>query len=209
MFDVIRSTVGAFTRLRIGPWHALGDVLLVGEGNLSFSQSLLRLPSAQVMRMTATTFEKERDLNDETMNNARDLKQRGVLVLHDVDATKLEKNLMPYQYDTIIFQFPNVGSRDTKYGRNPNHVLIRSFLRSAAHYLKPSGNIIISAVDSPHYEGAFGFEKAADFAGYDVVETYPFDPSMLPGYSHTNTNDDESALDGHDRFITLVFKIKE
>ncbi len=209
MFDVIRSTVSAFTQMRLAPWQALGDTLLVGEGNLSFAKALLRLPATAITHMTATTYEKGRDVSDETSFNAYELKRLGALVLHDVDATKLNKSLRPHEYDTVIFQFPNVGSRDAKYGRNPNHVLIRNFLRSAKEYLAPSGKVIISAVDNPHSDGAFNFEDAAVFANYKVSATYPFDPSMFPGYSHINTNDDESALDGHSRFITWVFETKQ
>lgn len=109
--------------------------------------------------------------------------------MHGVDATHLEKSLRPQEFDTIVFQFPNVGSREAKYGHNPNHVLIRHFLRSAVHYLAPSGKILVSAVDSPHYQGTFQFDEAAAFAGYAAPEAYPFDPARFSGYSHTNTND--------------------
>ncbi len=208
MFDVIRSTVGAFTQMRLGPWQALGDTLLVGEGNLSFAKALLRLPATGIAHITATTYETVRNLNNEATLNAHELKRLGAIVLHDVDATKLDKSLRPHEYDTIVFQFPNVGRRNPKYGRNPNHVLIRNFLRSAREYLASSGRVIISVVDNPHYDGAFNFEEAAAFVDYKVSATYPFDPSIFPGYSHINTNDDESALDGHSRFISWVFEKK-
>jgi hypothetical protein len=208
MFDTIRSTVEAFTKMRIGPWCALGDVLLVGEGNLSFAGSLLRLPQAGVTHMTATVFEKNKDLSEETINNAQAIKRCGGEILSAVDATKLEQALKPYAFDTIIFQFPNVGSRDAKHGHNPNHVMIRKFLRSAAGYLKPDGKVMITAVDTPHYQDTFQFDDAAAFAGYETSESYPFDPSLFPGYSHTNTNDDDSALDEHNRFATWVFRLK-
>ncbi len=70
MFDVIRYTVNAFSQIRLDPWQGLGDTLLVGEGNLSFAKSLLRQPAAQVSHMTATTYEKEKDLSDEARQNA-------------------------------------------------------------------------------------------------------------------------------------------
>ncbi len=119
MFDTIRSTVDAFTQIRTGPWQGLGDTLLVCEGNMSFAKSLLALPTAQITHITATTFEKEKDLSDETIENANLLKRVGAFIIHDVDATKLEASFKPHQFDTIIFQFPNVGSRDTKHGHNP------------------------------------------------------------------------------------------
>jgi hypothetical protein len=86
--------------------------------------------------------------------------------------------------------------------------MIRKFLRSAEKFLKPDGKILITAVDNPHYQGVFRFEDAAKFAGYKIIETWPFDPSLFSGYAHTNTNDEGSALDGHSRFVTHVFRLK-
>lgn len=208
MFDVIRATVGAFSQIRLGPWQELGDTLLVGEVNLSFAQSLLRKPAAHIIRMTATTYESEKGLSQETRQNAESLRHHGVFVMHDVDATHLEQNLKPHKFDTIIFQFPNVGSREAIYGRNPNFIMIRKFLRSAVPYLAPAGRILISVVDNSHYQGVFQFDEAAAFAGYEQPEAYPFDPSLFSGYSHTNTNDDDSALNDHSRFTTWVFRLK-
>jgi 25S rRNA (uracil2634-N3)-methyltransferase len=208
MFDVIRATVSAFSQLRLGPWQGLGDILLLGEGNLSFAKSLLSQPSPHINHMVATTYEYEKDLSNEARQNAAFLRNHGALVMYSVDATNLEQSLRPYKFDTIIFQFPNVGSREAIYGRNPNFIMIRKFLRSAAPYLAPSGRVLISTVDNPHYQGAFQFDEAAAFAGYAAPEVYPFDPSLFPGYSHTNTNDDESALDDHNHFATWVFRLK-
>lgn len=208
MFDTIRSTVGAFTQIRMGAWHGLGDVLLVGEGNLSFAKTLMTLPQTGETRVTATVFEKERNISDETAKNAQSILHKGGEVLYGVDAIRLDKSIARQKFDTIIFQFPNVGSRESKHGHTSNHVMIRRFLRSAALYLDEGGKVFITAVDSPHYAGAFKLNEAAAFAGYETPQCYPFDPSMFPGYSHTNTNDDESAIDDHKRFITWVFRLK-
>lgn len=159
--------------------------------------------------MLATTFENTRDLSDEARQNSHILKCNRASVLHNVDATKLEQILKPQKFDTIIFQFPNVGSRNPKHGHNPNHVMIRKFLRSAVEYLEPNGQVMISAVDNPHYEGLFKFEEAAKFAGYETPINYPFDLSMFSGYSHVNTKDEDSALDDHHKLVTRVFKVKE
>lgn len=208
MFDVIGQTAKAFSQIRLGPWQNLGDTLFIGEGNLSFAKSLLSHPTAQITHMTATTYEKERNLSNDAKRNASFLQQYRALVMHGVDATHLDKSLRPHEFDTIIFQFPNVGSREAKYGQNPNHIMIRKFLRSAEKFLKSDGKILITAVDNPHYQGVFRFEDAAEFAGYKIIETWPFDPSLFSGYAHTNTNDEDSALGGHRRFVTHVFRIK-
>jgi len=208
MFDLIGDTVKAFTHIRLGPYQNLGNTLLVGEGNLSFAKSLLSFPATRITSITATTFETERQLSNETKINALWLKQTGANVCHGIDATKLHQSLKPQNFDTIIFQFPNVGSRDPKYGHNPNHVMIRKFFQSAKGYLAPNGSVLVSAVDSPHYEGVFQFDEAAEYAGFEKPQAYPFDPQMFSGYAHTNTNDDKSALDVHDKFVTWQLKVK-
>lgn len=100
-----------------------------------------------------------------------------------------------------------MASRELIEGRNPNFILVRDFLESAAHQLKPGGKVYISAVDSPHYYGAFQFDEAAKTAGFGPPEVYPFDPKDFPGYTHTMTHEDESALDNHDKFATWVFEL--
>lgn len=190
------------------PWQDIGNVLLVGEGNLSFSKSLLASDSSRITGMIATTYEAEGSLPDEGKINANFLRRSGAVVMHDIDAMHLEKEFGSHKFDTIIFQFPNVGSREPIHGRNPNYILLRKFLRSAALNLQPTGKVIISTVDSPHYEGAFQFEDAAEFAGFRSPASYPFDPSDFPGYSHVNTNDDGSAIEEHKKFITRVFRLQ-
>jgi tRNA G46 methylase TrmB len=208
MFDTVFATVNAFTRLRLEPWIYLGNTLLVGEGNMSFSKALMNRPMAHIAHMTATTYETARNLSDDAIKNSNDLKRKGVQIFHGVDVTHFEKNFGRHQFDTIIFQFPNVGSRDPKHGHNPSHILVRNFLRSAAPYLSKEGRIIITTVDSPHYEGVFQFDDAAKFSNYHTPESYPFDPEQFSDYSHTNTNDDESAIEDHRRFVTHVFRPK-
>ncbi|MBI1326295.1 MAG: DUF2431 domain-containing protein [Alphaproteobacteria bacterium] len=189
------------------PWVNLGDCLLVGEGNLSFARSLTDKPKTGVTGMVASTYETGNAVSDEASKNAKHLKQKGIAVLYGIDARKLEQKLKGIKFDTIIFQFPNVGSRDPKYGHNPNHILLRGFLKSAASYLKPDGRILVTTVNSPHYEGAFQVTEAAEFAGYKQPVSYSFDPDDFTGYVHTNTNDDDSALDNHAKFITWEFRL--
>lgn len=186
-----------------------GDTLFVGEGNMSFSVSIAKILGITASKLTATTYEKTSDLSEEAQQNSEILKQSRVSVLNGIDATKLDQYFPPHKFDTIVFQFPNAGSREPEYGRNPNYILIRDFLKSAASCLALNGKILITAVDSPHYQGAFQFEEAAEKAGYHIAGSYPFDPESFPGYSHTNINDDDSALEKHDDFKTWIFELKK
>lgn len=52
-------------------------------------------------------------------------------------------------------------------------------------------------------------DEAAKISGFETPKTYSFDPSLFSGYSHTNTNDDDSALDSHRCFATWVFRLKK
>jgi len=185
-----------------------GQCLLVGEGNLSFAKSLLSFQNISPSKIVATTFEHLNSLSEETTANAKYLSEKGVVVLNGVNARKLNAAIGSNKFSTIVFQFPHTGRRHPVKGKNPNYVLVRDFLNSARGHLIQNGLVCISAVDSPHYQGAFQFEKAAASAGYYPPLIYPFAPKRFKGYTHTMTHEDGSALGGHRSFKTWVFKPK-
>ena len=165
-----------------------GDVLFVGEGNLCFGLNIVKRPSVTASRMTVTTYEDENHLSKVGQHNALALRRLGASVVSGVDATNLEQRLFYRQFDTIVFQFPNVGSREPEEGRNPNFILVRDFLRSAAKHLRSDGQVLITAVDSAYYHGAFQLDEAAAAAGFSKPDTYSFDPSKLHGYPNCAAN---------------------
>jgi 25S rRNA (uracil2634-N3)-methyltransferase len=190
-------------------WSSLGNALFLGEGNFSFSRSIaMRTPSAAT-HITATVFEKEKDISDEARQNAMSLEKQSVNVLYGIDATDLSPYFERQKFDTIIFQFPHTGSRDPLYGRNPNFVLIRRFLKSALNQLTFNGKIIVTTVDNPHYQGAFQLEDAAKEAGYNPPEGYSFDITDFPDYNHVNTHQGDSALEDHTSFKSWIFEPKK
>ncbi len=98
---------------------AEGKTLLVGEGNLSFALSLTRDKRIVPGRLTATLFEYLAELTPEARENAAKSRALGVAILYDVDATRLSSAVGAASFDNIVFQFPNVGSREPIEGRNP------------------------------------------------------------------------------------------
>jgi 25S rRNA (uracil2634-N3)-methyltransferase len=182
----------------------MGKTLFVGEGNLSFALSIATLPDVISSNMIVTAYEEGKDIPDQSKENVELLRKLGVVVQFGVDATHLEQ-YRNIKFKTIIFQFPHTGSREPLYGHNPNFVLIRRFLKSAKEYLEQDGQIIISTVDNPHYRGAFRLEEAAKETGYNRPDIFDFDPEQFAGYSHINTNDDDSAIQKHDKFSTWIF----
>lgn len=183
-----------------------GSVLLVGEGNLSFSLSLLDFELINPNNITSSTFESEYELNSLAKENATLLRSSGVKVFHSVDATKLANKFGFQQFDKIIFQFPNAGSREGEEGHNANFVLLRDFLLSAYEQLNTGGSVIVTIVDSPYYRGAFKIEDAARSAGFLPPEEYPFEPDIFEEYNHTSTLNDESAIERYNKFITVIFR---
>jgi hypothetical protein len=117
----------------------------------------------------------------------------GATVMSGVDATRLSKWFGRRKFDFIACQLPNVGSRNPLYGRNPNHVIVRCCMKSATDHLNRNGIVAISAVNNPHYDGAFDVDGASECNEYEIPVVYPFYFSDYPSYTHVKTKDDGRA----------------
>ncbi|MGD1886052.1 MAG: Rossmann-like fold-containing protein [Cohaesibacteraceae bacterium] len=183
-----------------------GPSLFLGEGNLSFSLSIASRMGSTAAMLRATTYETPSNISDVAQHNAARLSKLGAAVLHGVDARRLEERFPATRFKLVVFQFPNVASRQPLQDRNPNHVLIRRFLRSARQVLASNGRVAITAIDSPHYDGAFSMHEAAAWAGLSPPRIYPFRMGDHQGYTHSNTQDEnESALVKQVMTQTYVF----
>ncbi len=198
---------GSLTKIDFVSEVRLGKTLLVGEGNFSFALSLVENYSIVPENITATVFEAENEVSELTILNAEDLANYGANILFEVDATNLEYTFENKKFDNIIFQFPNVGSREPIEGRNPNYILIREFLKSAMQVLKEDGKVLITTVNSSYYRAVFHFDEAAEETGFNEPEIYSFDPNDFHEYIHSMTNKDESAIEDYDSFCTYIFKL--
>ena len=101
------------------PFSPTDRILLIGEGNFSFTRALVFHPPPSLaflppQNVTATAYDSE-DACFEKYPDARTivdaLRERGVEVLFGVDATKLEKctPLKGRQWDRIVWNFPHAG----------------------------------------------------------------------------------------------------
>src|SRR5262249_23752585 len=68
---------------------ASGRTLLVGEGNFSFTASLINMARIVPGYLITTAFEHQRVLSSQTEENVQRLRRRGVRVIFGVDATNL------------------------------------------------------------------------------------------------------------------------
>lgn len=183
-----------------------GDTLLVGEGNLSFTYALLN-KTKHTPSITASTYEDYSKLSELGKHNVKLLQTMGVKTYHQIDATKLNNIWGSNSFNNIIFQFPNVGSRDPAKGRNPNYILVRDFIDSALKILKSNGAIIITTVDNEYYNNIFKFEEIAKLYPFKTSIKYAFNPNDYPEYQHTNTHEEESAIEDYKKFSTWEFKL--
>ncbi|XP_043936936.1 ferredoxin-fold anticodon-binding domain-containing protein 1 isoform X2 [Protopterus annectens] len=107
------------------------NILLVGEGNFSFSVSVCET-SGPNTNITATCYEEEEVVaaQKDAFSNVQRLKEKGAAVHFQVDCTKLQycPVLAPAVFDCVIFNFPHCGR---KAGVKKNRALLaKFFLRS-------------------------------------------------------------------------------
>jgi len=140
-----------------------GSILFVGERNLSLSLAIAKQLNSRTSNMVSTVYEKGHELTKETVHNAQSLSQLGAKVFCNIDATNLHQEFSSNFFDTVCFQFPNIASRQPKYGRNPNHHhhLLVKYLRSVRQIIAKQEQVTITIVNRPHYNGAFAIEEAA------------------------------------------------
>ena len=101
------------------PFKSSDKILLVGEGDFSFSVALLQHPPPPLEHLTpanitATTYDTEDECYikySEARQYVRVLRENGAHIMFGVDATKLEKSsaLKGRTFDRIVWNFPHAG----------------------------------------------------------------------------------------------------
>lgn len=150
------------------PFDPTDRILLIGEGNFSFARALFFNPPSVLEflppgSVTATAYDSEDECYSkypEAKEIVSALRQKGVQVLFDVDATKLENcvALKGTTWDKVVWNFPHAGTARRLRSQNSgliahrplsigkgitdqdrnilsNQMLILDFLRSAAPFL--------------------------------------------------------------------------
>ncbi|KAF8024458.1 hypothetical protein BT93_F1589 [Corymbia citriodora subsp. variegata] len=134
---------------RYSPHHR---ILLVGEGDFSFSSSLASAFGSafgSASNITATSLDHYDALTKKykkAKSNLWNLEKLGASVLLGVDATKMKyyPDLSVRKFDRIIFNFPHAGF----YGKEDNvhliemhRTLISAFFHNASQMLRPDGEV--------------------------------------------------------------------
>ncbi|XP_074832862.1 ferredoxin-fold anticodon-binding domain-containing protein 1 isoform X5 [Carettochelys insculpta] len=171
------------------------QLLLVGEGNFSFSAFLCDA-SDHGTHITATCYESEETVCRQALakNNIQHLRRKGANVCFSVDCTKLKDYFLPGKrnFDCIYFNFPHCGR---KAGVTKNRELLAKFFWSCTDVLTDKGEVHVALckgqggtpADQPMREWHNSWQvvaKAAE-AGFILSDVHPFNSKGVHGYKCT------------------------
>ncbi|VVB00147.1 unnamed protein product [Arabis nemorensis] len=175
------------------------QILLVGEGDFSFSHSLA-ISFGSASNICASSLDSYDDVVRKYKNarsNLETLKRLGASLFHGVDATKL--HFHPYlhfrRFDRIIFNFPHAGFHSIEsdpYLIRKHRELVFGFFRGASHMLRADGQVHVSHKNKEPF-CQWNLEGLASRCFLVLVQCVPFEKSKYPGYQ--NKRGDGSRCD--------------
>ena len=178
----------------IGPYSDRQNILVVGDGDLSFSLSLVLATGGS--NVTATTFDTRPELYDKYASapaTVRSLQQAGATVLHGIDATKLDEYEWDGEkFDRIVFNFPHVGGA-TKEDLLRNQALLREFFSSSKEILSGSSAEVHVSLRTTVFYNSWDIKKQGMRAGYKLHKTKPFRADLFLKYENQRTKGDHQG----------------
>lgn len=193
---------------QVGPYSNHHRILVVGDGDLSFSLALATELGGQ--NLTATTYDSKSEVYSK-YDNARGivnaLLHNKAEVIHGVDGTKLSEYdwAMVTPYHRIVFNFPHIGG-STKDDVRVNQELLSGFFRSCSLLLADDGHLHVALRPTPFYE-SWDIKHLAHAQGYHLVHTEPFLAEQFNGYAAKRTTPAMREAPSTDDAVRYVFAI--
>lgn len=172
------------------------SILLVGEGNFSFSAYLCQSMSGSMTSVTATCLQRQDEAlrHEGAATNIQTIRESGGTVLFEVDCTKLGecKPLKGHVFDLVVFNFPHCGRKS---GVKKNRELLKNFFFSCVQVLSEDGEVHVSLcngqggtpADQPKREWHNSWQIAAMAAEAQLVlsDVQPFENEKYQSYKCT------------------------
>ncbi|KAG6592122.1 hypothetical protein SDJN03_14468, partial [Cucurbita argyrosperma subsp. sororia] len=182
--------MGKSSRKWITHYSSSHDILLVGEGNFSFSVCLASF-FGTATNVVATSLDSEETLlrkyGSDIKTTLEELKELGCSVMHGVDVMTMSQHplLCHTLFDRIVFNFPHAGfqysrEHETRQIKLHQNLVIR-FLRNAKELLAENGEIHIThKISYPYSE--WEIELVAEEEDLFLREEVEFNEGDYPGY---------------------------
>ncbi|KAH7859469.1 hypothetical protein Vadar_001508 [Vaccinium darrowii] len=170
-------------------YSSFQKILLVGEGDFSFSASLARA-FGTARNIIATSLDSTEYVSRNyrrAMSNIESLRSRGAKVMHEVDATKMANQILlqGMTFDRIVFNFPLSGffpeeSRESNLRRERE--LVRLFIANARKLIIEGGEIHVTHKSNNGFFRQWKLEELAASEGLQLIDKMHFNFTDFPGY---------------------------
>ncbi|KAL8171832.1 hypothetical protein V2J09_023636 [Rumex salicifolius] len=181
----------AMKRARLGPYGWEQKILLVGEGDFSFSASLA-VAFGDASNMIATSLDSLEFLMKnyaKAATNISELTTKSCKVIHGVDATRMARHpkLRSLKFDIVVYNFPHAGFANRNASRqdqiSKHQALVKGFLKNAKKMIKEEDGQIHVTHKCSSFFLEWNLEILGSSQGLRLVEESPFKRGRYPGYA--------------------------